>query len=321
MALKTSSTFRVLIKTIYTIGAILGIFLFNYNFTKNRVKTSKYLLIYHHILFIVLSIYGIKITINFFMTINVSTISFSMMVHVFKNNLLLMFFINAYFRIGRNHEEMNKTINEIMNILKWINKTNDNLIEMRKFWKILMKICVVDNCSTMPIFIIFFSIVGFDILTILPELYVLILEYIMRFVVNSLLISVVALEYIIYELNKMIKNTTSSFIIGHSWEARQLISNHELNIKLQSFSLVYSKISNCSKIITNLFPSLSVVFLLFSVLNILLAILNFSTRSGESFKNVKFLILSISFFIEDFCNLFYLIYICIGVGREVSLKC
>lgn len=321
MALQISLTYRVIIKIIYTVGAVLGIILFKYNSTKNRVTTSTCLLIYHYILFIVLSIYGIQLTINFVMTIKVSTVSFSMICHVFKNNLLLMFFINALLRIGRNREVFNETINEIMDIIQWINKTNVNSMEMRKFWKLLMKICVVDNCLITLIYITYFSIVRFNILNLLPDLYVFLLELIMKFVINSLLTSVVALEYIIHELNKMIKTTTGSFIIGHPWEARQLISNDELNTKLQSFSLVYSKISNCSKKITNLFPSLSVVFLLFCMLNLLLVIFNITTRSQEMFKNIKFLLFSISFFMQDFCNLFYLIYICIGVGREVSLKC
>lgn len=321
MALKISLTYRVIIKIIYTVGAVLGIILFKYNSTKNRVKTSTCLLIYHYILFIILSIYGIQLTINFVMTINVSTISFSMICLVFKNNLLLMFFINAYLRIGRNRKKLNETINEIMDIIEWINKTNVNSMEMNKFWKILMKICVVDNCLIILVYIMYFSIVRFNILNLLPDLYIFLLEFIMKFVINSLLTSVVALEYIIHELNKMIKTTTGSFIIGHPWEARQLISNDELNTKLQSFSLVYSKISNCSKKITNLFPSLSVVFLLFCMLNLLLIILKLTTRSHEIFHNIKMLSFSISFFMQDFCNLFYLIYICIGVGREVSLKC
>ena len=167
----------------------------------------------------------------------------------------------------------------------------------------------------------FFSIIEFDLLTLLQNIYVFILEFIIRFVSNNLLVGVVALEYMIYELNKMIKTTTDSFIIGHSWEARQLISNDELSKNLQSFSLVYSKISKCSKKITNLFPSLSVIFLVYSLLNILLGILNFSTRSQDSVINIKFIFLSISFFMEDFCNLFYIIYICIDVGSEVSLTC
>lgn len=140
MALKISLTYRVLIKVFYTIGAVLGVFLFKYNSTENRVKTSKYLLIYHHIIFIVLSIYGIAVTIHLVNLIGISTMSFSMIVNVFKNNLLLMFFIYAFFRIGSNHKEMNKTINEIIDIFEWINKTNDFSMDMRKFWKILLKI-------------------------------------------------------------------------------------------------------------------------------------------------------------------------------------
>lgn len=320
MALKISLKYRVIIKIIYCVGATLGLFLFNYKLTRKRVKTSKYLLIYHKILMIVLFTFGIKIVASFLMSTNFSTTSFSLNVHVFKNIMLMVVSFNAYYKIGSNHNDLNETINEIIEIIEWINKTNNNTVEMKKFWKILIKMCLIDNCLMIPIYIMFISIVGFNFLTILPELYLIVLEYVVIFVANSLLVGVVALEYMFYELNKMIKSTEKSFIMGNSYETRQLISNDELNNKLQSFSLVYSKISSCSKKVTNLFPSLSAVLLLYSLLNILLGILSFSKRFQDNVKNIKFLFLSISVFMENFFNLIYLIYICIGVEKEVSLK-